>query len=483
MSCQASHGKFIAHVAPTSGLSERALDSLFQAARNHYDSKQPPSRTDHIRADAATSRLFLAMLAMKLPPPAHPSAQAIATYNAGGAVPLPKVPTRFGYLTLHDTLRERKALPLVPTTRPAWLRAGQGEKFRGDMIAPQHHTINFSPRDGLTAEEHKVETRFAQILAADVDGALARYREIAAQAEKPNILDVDFARQLCPEYAADPTRWTQATHEPASALVKELYRRILEEDDPHGLDLVVITAGGTGAGKSSASDVVDLPPRLKRLIESAQCVLDGSMADYGSTAKKVALALEAGKNVAYVYVARDPRDAMINGVVPRAIRTGRVVTVAFHVRSHVASAATALTLADENRPRAFSLMAVDNTLGDGKAVLGNSTLLVSLAAQDEMVLQHEIVEALAARRDQIPTAIYEGLVRSLGSDAQGGAGGKGQTMPTVDATKLKSLELASKDEEMIMRQAMSFSEQAALIAASMAQSINLGTSAKERSGQ
>jgi hypothetical protein len=481
MSCQASHQKFIARVAPQSGLSERALDSLFQAARNQYDSKQPPPRADHIRADAATSRLFLAMLAMKLPPPAHPSAQAIATYNAGGPVPLPKVPTRFGYLALHNTLRERKALPPMPTTRPAWLmrRAGQGEKFRGNIIAPKNHTLNFSPRDGLTAEEREVESRFARILAADVDGALTRYREIAAQAQKPNVLDVDFARRLCPEYAANPTRWTQATHEPASALVKELYRRMLEEEDPHGLDLVVFTAGGTGAGKSSASDVVDLPPRLKRLIESAQCVLDGSMADYGSTAKKVGMALDAGKNVAYVYVARDPCEAMLNGVVPRAIRTGRVVTVAFHVRSHVASAATALALADENRLFAFSLMAVDNTRGDGKAALGSSTLLVSLAAQDEATLQREIVEALAARHDHIPPAIYEGLVRSLGSDVQGGAGGKGESVLTVDAAKLKSLESASPGEEVIMRRAMPFSEHTALIALSMAQSINLGAGAKE----
>ena len=59
----------------------------------------------------------------------------------------------------------------MPATRPAWLRAGQGEKFRGDVIAPQNHTLNFSPRDGLTANEREVETRFAQILAADVDGA------------------------------------------------------------------------------------------------------------------------------------------------------------------------------------------------------------------------------------------------------------------------------------------------------------------------
>ena len=92
----------------------------------------------------------------------------------------------------------------------------------------------------------------------------------------------------------------------------------------------------------------------------------------------------------------------------------------------------------------------------------------------------EIGEALAQHRAEIPTAIYEGLVRSLGSEARGGVGGKGQAAPAVDMAKLKSLELASKDEEMIIRQAMPFSDQAALIALSMAQSINLGTSAKER---
>ena len=105
---------------------------------------------------------------------------------------------------------------------------------------------------------------------------------------------------------------------------------------------------------------------------------------------------------------------------------------------------------------------------------------MSLAAQDEATLQREIGEALVQHRAEIPTAIYEGLVRSLRSEARGGVGGRGQTMPNVDMARLKSLELASKGGEVIMRQTLQFSYQAALIALSMAQSINLGTSAKEK---
>src|SRR3546814_9387770 len=61
-----------------------------------------------------------------------------------------------------------------------------------------------------------------------------------------------LARELSPEYLANRTR-SADVHEAASDTVKTLYESKLAQPTPEGLDRAVLfTAGGTGAGKTTA---------------------------------------------------------------------------------------------------------------------------------------------------------------------------------------------------------------------------------------
>jgi hypothetical protein len=133
--------------------------------------------------------------------------------------------------------------------------------------------------------------------------------------------------------------------------------------------MVMFTAGGTGAGKSTAIKAV---PGAKSAKDTAQIVYDTNMSTYGSAVKKIDQALAAGKQVRVSMVVRDPVDALVNGALPRAERqraqfgSGRTVPIGEHAKTHIGAVDAVPRLASKyaDNPNVF-FEALDNTKGKG----------------------------------------------------------------------------------------------------------------------
>lgn len=209
----------------------------------------------------------------------------------------------------------------------------------------------------------EIERNFAHYLENNFDEAVDRYSKLK-DSGKGRILNTDVARDLDTAYEANKSL-SAAVHEPASAFIKELYKRKLAEVDPTGGNKVFFTAGGTGAGKSSAIDDVK---EIKRLSDKAQIIYDTNMAKASSGIDKIDQALKAGKRVLITYVHRDPVDALVNGALPRAMRMKRTVPLKEHLSTHTeAPKAFVETMEHYKDNPNVKFRFIDNTRGYKKA--------------------------------------------------------------------------------------------------------------------
>jgi hypothetical protein len=253
--------------------------------------------------------------------------------------------------------------------------------------------------------------RLEQQIARDFDGAVARYSE-RPDSQGGKVLNTDTARELSDDYLADRTL-SAAVHEPASQFVKDLYARKLAEAPKEGeLPIVLFTAGGTGAGKSTAVQNV---ASVSEIANSAQIVYDTNMNGFESAKQKIEQALEAGKSVRIVLVARDPEEALVNGALPRAERqrsefgSGRTVPVAEHIRTHLGAIETVKRLAKEYAgDERVQVRVIDNSLGRGNAVERDTAWLDQLVYND---VEQRVTTALEREREagRISEETYRGF--------------------------------------------------------------------------
>lgn len=262
----------------------------------------------------------------------------------------------------------------------------------------------------LSASERVLEQRLAEKVARNVDRSIREYASLEG-ADGGRVLNTDLARELSPEYRSDRTQ-SAAVHEPASWLVKRMYERKLAEAPKEGEDaLVVFSAGGTGAGKTTGLEMV---PAAKR----AQIIYDTNMNGTRGAIEKIDKALAAGKQVVVQYTWRDPVDALVNGALPRAKRMGRTVPLDEHAKTHVGAASTIKELAAHyaDNPR-VEFTIVDNSHGKGAARFGDLSTPREL---DYNTVREQLSQALEAERGagRISEAVYRGTVGSEGVRAR-----------------------------------------------------------------
>lgn len=263
----------------------------------------------------------------------------------------------------------------------------------------------------LTPAQQAIETRFAGQVEGNPAKAIQDYSKLP-DTHEGKILNTDTARELSPDYLADRTQ-AAAVHEPASWLIKQIYaKKLAEKPKPGEVPAVLFTAGGTGAGKSSAIATV---PELKNMADGAQIIYDTNMNTYGSAKSKIDQALKAGKNVQIALVVRDPVDALVNGALPRAMRqegkfgSGRTVPIEEHVKTHVGAIEVVKRLAKEYAGNAqVRIFAVDNGLGAGKAKLIDLSKVADLSYNE---VAPKVKAALESERTagRISESVYEGF--------------------------------------------------------------------------
>jgi len=287
------------------------------------------------------------------------------------------------------------------------------------------------PEAAPPANGNPVTQRFAAQL-SDHDASRAAY-ESNPHSDGGRILNTDTARELSPDYMADRTL-SADVHEPASAFIKKLYADKLQEPaGPGETPTVQFTAGGTGAGKSTAPEIDGPKPQI---------VYDTNMNKFESADAKMQQALKAGKNVNVNYTYRDPVDALVNGALPRAMRqearfgTGRTVPIEEHLKTHVGANETVRALADKykNDPR-VDISAVDNNYGKGNSKRVSLDQVPDITGNTEQLrgrLHDALDQELAAGR--ISQSVYEGFTRKTGEAGSttavndGGIGGRNPSM-------------------------------------------------------
>jgi hypothetical protein len=271
-------------------------------------------------------------------------------------------------------------------------------------------------------------------LRTDYSRAVQEYSE-HPDTKGGTVLNTDIARELSADYLADRTR-SADVHEPASAFVKRLYAEKLAGPTPEGTERrVMFTAGGTGAGKTTAVN------QLTAEDGTPEITYDTNMNSMASSVKKIEQALAAGREVRIAFVYADPLQAFEQAI-GRANRqkakfgSGRTVPIADHADTHIGVAKVIRELAEKYKddPR-VGFTFIDNSRGRGNAavvdlreipVVSDNGLRESLeAAAREAHRSSRIDDAtLAGFLGQAAPARPEGLGQALrrGAEPRGPGG-------------------------------------------------------------
>jgi hypothetical protein len=374
---------------------------------------------------------------------------AFGTVLGGG---LHAVPGAIGDAISRLRVTEKEGL-----LRTAVSQAVQGEPVNLDAIKPRGIDSKIPFGEGLTDAQREIERNLADKIEGNIDESIREYMS-HPDAEAGKVLNTDTARELSPEYRADRTQ-SAAVHEPASWIVKEMYARKLKEAPAEGEHPVVLfTAGGTGAGKSSGLKL------FGTLKEEAQIIYDTNMNGLQGAASKVDQALASGKSAHIIYTWRDPVDALVHGALPRAERMGRTVPIEEHAKTHVGSAKTVKELAKkyEGNPRVV-LQVVDNSHGKNGARLGSIDQVPDLEYDSVLGKLNAALET-ERQAGRISDATYRGTagiqgpsgIRSLEPKGNAGLyrqleqGSEGRTLDvTADASASKAadVQLAAPDSK------------------------------------
>jgi hypothetical protein len=289
------------------------------------------------------------------------------------------------------------------------------QKLAGPIIRSLSSTtskIEIPRAPNLSPEERTIETRLADKIYQDPQMAMDEYSKLKDTANG-RILNTDNARELSADYAANndaKSKYSAAVHEPASWLTKWMYEQKLKQPPAENQrPMVLFTAGGTGAGKTTAIENI---PEMSSMADRSQIIFDTNMNGYKSSKTKIDQALDAGKEVGVVYVYRDPIEALVNGALPRAMRMGRTVPIGEHLKTHVESAATIRKLADEyaDNPN-VNFQVIDNSLGKGKAAVSS---LDTIRPERYNLTIDDLKSALddAYANNRISEAVYRGTLGS-----------------------------------------------------------------------
>ena len=231
------------------------------------------------------------------------------------------------------------------------------------------------------------------------------------------VINTDVAREMSPDYREDRTR-SANVHEPSSAFMKRLYADKLANPTPKGKDnTVVFSAGGTGAGKTTALDLLEaVDPALK----NAEMIYDTNMNKFDSADKKIKQALDAKRKVRILYTYRDPAEALENGALSRAHRmekekgSGRTVPITEHLRTHIGARQVIEQLQKKykNNPK-VNIQIVDNSLGRGKAQASQLDKLPKLSENEVKRRLYETLERVRANGingERLSDSIYRGTL-------------------------------------------------------------------------
>ena len=186
----------------------------------------------------------------------------------------------------------------------------------------------------LSWRELEIQQAVMARLDADRDGYLDLYDvEFGGSRE----YSADNAAELFPEYSESTEARTLNREAVGRAASWIAYTAFLRRLDEPGNQIVVMTGGGTGSGKSTA---------VRTSLSAGRLVYDSTLTSYPGCSKMIDAVLASGRQVVVLFVWREPVDAFI-GTMKRANSSdggGRVVQLSTHLATHRKAVETVLAL-------------------------------------------------------------------------------------------------------------------------------------------
>jgi hypothetical protein len=235
-----------------------------------------------------------------------------------------------------------------------------------------------------------------------------------------NEISTDHARELLgaalsPE---ERLRLNPDLQAPARALAEAVRRDALGKGTPAGKqDVVLMTMGATGAGKSSVFEHV---PGLSDVRDAAALRLEGTYKNFETARRHVEEAVDAGHHVSIVYVHREPVSAYEQGVLARKGDNFRPVTPEFHLEAHQRAPGTLGRLIDafKDDPR-VDFTAIDNSGAKNEARLVDPDTLRQVR-YDEQDVRSRLEAALQRAEPEKARAIESARARIRETRSGGG---------------------------------------------------------------
>jgi PAS domain-containing protein len=257
----------------------------------------------------------------------------------------------------------------------------------------------------LAERERDIERRFAAAVRANPDEFLRRY-EALPETKGGKIVNTDDARELWADYSRDSDSralYARAVHEPASWIAKAQWDRLLAEPPKTGK--VLLLGGGGGSGKSTSLEGVQ-PGFADRF----DAIFDTTLSSEAKAVKSIEDALASGREVVVTFTVRDPLESIVNGIIPRAARSGRTVPLDVAAKAHEAAPAVFqhLRAAFADDPRVL-IQLVDNTGGQGAARFIPTADLPAFN-YNGLADRAKSAAAEAHEKGRISQAVYRGLV-------------------------------------------------------------------------
>lgn len=167
-----------------------------------------------------------------------------------------------------------------------------------------------------------------------------------------NEVNTDLARELFADVGYNESNSPEFQNA-ASGLRDMVFNHLIDTKQGQGNNTVLITAGGSGSGKSTALENA-LPDR-----ESYPAIFDTTLANK-SMEKKIETILDKGYSVRIAFVMRDIVDAWENGV----LRRKRTVGENYHIDAHMQAKERVLNLMEKYKDDSrVDIQVIDNTNG------------------------------------------------------------------------------------------------------------------------
>jgi hypothetical protein len=201
------------------------------------------------------------------------------------------------------------------------------------------------------------------------------------------IFNADNMSELLDVHGSERWEHHDAVRSSASAATQYAFDSALAASVTEWDEVVLFSAGGNGAGKSTA--VAGLPVSLG---------LDSTLSDFDSSKRNIEAVLATGRSVLILFIYRQPVDALLHGVLTRMLdpQNGRPVTIRTHASTHAGAPRTLLRLAEAySGHKVVAICILENRTGDGP-LERDVEWLHSCARADRRVLEAELAAALHA---------------------------------------------------------------------------------------